>query len=84
MDFGWCPILQYKKTKSDKKKEKRGETSDIALIVGMPVSDSANLDNMESLQYLQPVPVNAAKDILVSLRIEMKIFEFFFIFAAIF
>ncbi|OQV13156.1 Superkiller viralicidic activity 2-like 2 [Hypsibius exemplaris] len=65
MDFGWCPILQYKKTKGDKKKEKRGENSDIALIVGLPVNDAANLDNVESLQYLQPVAVAAAKDMLI-------------------
>ena len=66
MDFGWCPILQYKKSKAEKKKEQKGEAPTISLVVGLPVPDSSKLDSSDGLANLKPVAVNLAQDILVS------------------
>lgn len=65
MDFGWCPILQYKKSKAEKKKEQKGEAPTISLVVGLPVPDSSKLDSSDGLANLKPVTVNLAQDILV-------------------
>ncbi|XP_055328735.1 exosome RNA helicase MTR4-like [Paramacrobiotus metropolitanus] len=65
MDFGWCPFLQYKKTKSEKKKDKSAENSEICLIVALPVRDLANLEGSDGLSYLKPVSIQEAKDALI-------------------